>query len=122
VVAGSGDKKVDWELIREVARDLRDSRTYSILDQWQDILTHFDEVNIRHDAWSRIGQFMMSGPYDSAVQEVKANLTRGREMLELIAGGLEQTANVWEACEGKNIDNLTPTYSPPYNSPGGKTD
>jgi hypothetical protein len=122
MVAGTGDKKVDWQLIRDVAKDLRDSGTYGVVDQFNNILHSYDEVNIRPDAWSRVGQLMMTGPYDSAARQIKANLTRGKEMLELIAGGLDETAKVWETCEGKNIDNLTPDYAPPYNNSAGKID
>jgi hypothetical protein len=122
MVAGTGEKKVDWQQIRDVAKDLRDSGAYGILDQYNTILSGYDEVNVRHDAWSRVGQLVMTGPYDSAAREIKANLTRGKEMLELIASGLEQTAKVWETCEGKNIDNLTPEYAPAYNNSAGKID
>jgi hypothetical protein len=122
MVAGTGDKKVDWQLISNVAEDLGGSGKYGLIEQWDDVLKSFDEVNIEHGAWSRIGQMMMSGPYDSVVQETRVNLTKGREMLTLIAKGLEQTAKVWEACEGQNIDNLTPSYAPPYNNAAGKVD
>lgn len=122
MVAGTGEKKVDWQLIADVAKDLGSGTKYGLIEQWDDILKGFDELKVEHSAWSRIGQMMMSGPYDSVVDETRINLTKGREMLSLIAKGLEQTAKVWEACEGQNIDNLTPTYSAPYNNSAGKID